>query len=303
MPRSVSPFLRERAERLSRGEPSAAVMRDLRAHYTTPCARRNKVSLLRTYFAERFPSRLGALDGVRITPEERRECKRGQREATGEKQRRVVRVDGDAVLAQCAGLLEAPASEGETRLQQLARVAVALLAVTGRRTAELLNGRSSFRAVRGRPHECVFAGQLKTRGERGAYRIPLLLPFADVKRGFERLRRLQRGDDARAMDNARVSSRYQRPLSRALAAAPGPLSTFSRLHELRAFYACAAYEAFEVVTGGGKELASQREAVRGVLGHASLSEASKYTGFRVTVRRRLGEFALDAPDALAPAAE
>lgn len=294
MPRTVSPFLRERAERLSGGEPAAAVMRDMRAHYTTPCARRNKVSLLRRYVAERFPSKVGSLDGVQITREERRECKQGQAEATAKKQRRAVRVDGDAVIAQCARLLEAPASEGETRLQELARVAVALLAVTGRRTAELLNGRSSLRAVRGRPHECVFAGQLKTRGDPRPYRIPLLLRFAEVKRGLDRLRELQRGDDARAMDNARVSSRYQRPLSRALAAATGPLSTFSRLHELRAFYACAAYEAFEIVepTDDGRQLASQREAVRGVLGHASLSEASKYTSFRVTVRK-MGEFALD----------
>ena len=41
--------------------------------------------------------------------------------------------------------------------------------------------------------------------------------------------------------------------------------------------------------------ASQREAVRGVLGHASLSEASKYTSFQVRgLRRRLGTFDLRA---------
>lgn len=293
MPRSVSPFLRERAERLGRGEPSAAVMRDMRAHYTTPCARRNKVSLLRNYFAERFPSKLDALSGVEITREERRDCKRSQSEATDKRQRRAVRADGDAVIAQCADELDTPRKGGETRLQELARVAVALLAVTGRRTAELLNGRSSFRTVRGRPHECVFAGQLKTRDPR-PYRTPLLLPLAEVRRGLDRLRRLQAEDDVRYMDNARVSSRYQRPLSRALKALAGPMAIFSKLHELRAFYACAAYEAFDVVitSGARRELASQREAVRGVLGHASLSEASKYTGFRVAMRR-IGEFALD----------
>ena len=71
MPRSVSPFLRERADRLSRGEAAAAVMRDMRAHYTTPCARRNKVSLLRTYFAERHPSQLAAPTSAAVFAAER----------------------------------------------------------------------------------------------------------------------------------------------------------------------------------------------------------------------------------------
>ena len=288
--------------RLSQGESAANAMREMREHYTTPCARRNKVSLLRNYFMETYPAQAGALANVQVSAEEGRECKRSQRKSTADRQRRVTKVpNGDAIVDYCLKELENHSPRpSETRSQELGRLAICLLAVTGRRTTELLNGISTFRAVSGNPHVCVFRGQLKSKAK-GAYRIPLLVPFDVVKQGLSRLKRLQVGDGVGGMNNAQVSSKYQRALSRALEAQEahqGPMGVFRKIHELRAFYACAAYEAFDVVirnpngASSAEEFASLRHAVKSILGHASMSEASKYTRFRVTITKRLGTFYL-----------
>ena len=51
--------------------------------------------------------------------------------------------------------------------------------MSGRRFAELVNGRSTFAPA---PHEhyTAFSGQLKKRGAQAAYRIPLLVPVTQV---------------------------------------------------------------------------------------------------------------------------
>ena len=84
----------------------------------------------------------------------------------------------------------------------------ALLLCSGRRFAEIMNGRSTFRQVEGSRYHCLFEGQVKKRGDGKAYTIPLLCQYTEFERGLSALRARQPADITN-LTNKEVSNKYQ----------------------------------------------------------------------------------------------
>jgi hypothetical protein len=184
----------------------------------------------------------------------------------------------------------------------LYELALALLVLTGRRTTEVLNGRSAFDAAPDpREHACLFVGQLKARSARAPYRIPLLAPFADVAAALACLRRRQAGGGGGGgggdrdgggggLSNVDVSRRYQSGLGQHLKAHP-VYASLGKVHALRAVYANACLHLFD----WSDRPWSDNAVVMHVLGHASPDESLAYTAMRVefseaSARGSLGRF-------------
>lgn len=119
--------------------------------------------------------------------------------------------DAHRLLAHTEEVLQAP---HEVPIYE---VVAALLFASGRRTTEVLNGRSSFEAIKGYPHGCYFSGQLKARRKvrQMRYKIPLLVAFPLFQKALAFVRAWQ--GDVTDLTNKQVSSRYQPNLQRYLA--------------------------------------------------------------------------------------
>lgn len=214
------------------------------------------------------------VDKLRISAAEVGECKARKRERVARKNARALRVDGGALLKAARATLAAPERACFWEL------CLALLLATGRRTAEVLNGRSEFSAVEdgegGEDGEsALFSGQLKTRGERAAYRIPVLAPLPHVRAALARLRALQPAD-VRAMSNAEVSSKYQSRLRQAMQRHP-VYGALRRVHDLRGIYVWIAYKTRDWGDAWIAHVACE------ILGHSDIAESNVYTPFLVTV--------------------
>ena len=87
----------------------------------------------------------------------------------------------------------------------------ALAVVSGRRSTELLNGRSTFIAVPHKPTLALFEGQLKTKSDTPRpYVIPLCCNFDTFSRGLHALRVIQHRDGGVAhLTSTEVSDRYR----------------------------------------------------------------------------------------------
>ena len=87
----------------------------------------------------------------------------------------------------------------------------ALAVVSGRRSTELLNGRSTFLAVPNKPTLALFEGQLKTKSDTPCpYFTPLCCNFDTFIRGLDALRTIQRRDGGIAhLTNTEVSDKYR----------------------------------------------------------------------------------------------
>lgn len=137
--------------------------------------------------------------------------------------------DVEALIAHARGVLATPREAHANDLM------TALLFASGRRTAELLNGRSQFTKLAGHAHGCHFKGQLKARKHvaEAWFTIPLLVPFSAFQAGLLALREWQ--GDVSALSNDQVSNRYQPNLGRHLAEHPVG-GVYVRPHLLRAIY-------------------------------------------------------------------
>jgi len=226
-----------------------------------------------------LPARIRALH---ITADESRVCKRRARERLTQRHTRALCIDGPATIALAVRDLESA--------DDLYDLTLALLLLTGRRTAEILNGRSRFDAVEGDAdeHRARFIGQLKTRaawcanedGDAG-FVIPLLAPRARIERGLERLRGLQalrRGDsDPVSLSNEEISASYQSALGKRLGdheaygrALGGCVGT--HVHALRSAYAALVFHAFPWPPRWSPMAVAAR-----VCGHRDAHDAMAYT--------------------------
>lgn len=236
---------------------------------------------------------------LKITREEMRACKReGARKAL-EKNRRKEKVDGCALLDRAREHVALP------DLPSFAELALALMLVTGRRSCEILNGRSTF--AKEDEYALRFAGQAKKRrGETGTrdeeddgepqhedeqkeksgeheedetashhrtdeYVVPTLAPADAILSALEVLRVRQRHAK---LGNRETSRRYQSLLSRTLLGAE-PWKSCKRAHSLRGVYACMALRLFD----WGEEEPSEAYVAMCLLGHAGLQESLVYTPF------------------------
>lgn len=145
-------------------------------------------------------------------------------------------------------------------------LACCLMLVSGRRLAEMLNGKSTFVPVS--RSTVSFDGQLKKRHECGEYTIPLLVDSDLFVRAFKtlRTRQLALTPDLCQLSNVQVTAKYQGNLARQLKES---FNAFHHIHVLRSFYASAVFEAYTVN-------ATFARCAMQCLGHETLQESLSY---------------------------
>ena len=225
----------------------------------------------------RLPENVYAL---RVTRAEVRECKRLT--TRGAMQKNCTRrcVNGRALLADARFLVAHP-EEAPSGVAGVLDLALALMLVTGRRTCETLNMRSTLEEED--THAARFGGQAKRRGGPGeAYTISLLAPFADVARALDELRRRQGHRDD--VSNRATSRRYQSALRQRLLRKSGAWTAVGCVHDLRGIYACMALRLFRWPSEYSEAFLAMS-----LLGHRGLHESLVYTPFY------LGEDFADEP--------
>ena len=236
-----------------------------------------------------LPPRLG--ENVRklcINPKERKAAKTQATLGRLRKNQQRICIQGGQMLECATRDLLSPTSH-ELDL------ALSLLFVTGRRTCELMNGRSSFSSKEGNDRVAHFVGQAKRRkkrggegsGEEGGYDIPLLVPFPVLESAMARLRELQGN---RTRTNEETSLRYQSALGKRLSGRGDALSAAGRVHSLRSAYACLALHLFR-----WEKRVSPSFVVMNVLGHTCLEDSLVYTTVHLEDEDALPKRVLSAP--------
>ena len=211
------------------------------------------------------------LDAFRLSRDETLSLKR-QREAS------LLRKSDAPLTVPCFAKLLATVRamlETATPNDTYARLILPLLLVSGRRFAEVANGRSTFVPLPAE-HYAVFTGQLKKKGgvAPAPYTIPLLVPFGSFATGLLALRQKQACALAN-LTNAETTKRWQKTVQRGLdgGALPGFPPT-AHIHDLRATYVAAVGELFV------SPVSAPRMAMR-VLGHETLQDSLAYSHVRV----------------------
>lgn len=223
---------------------------------------------------------------VCLTEAEKQLIKQQKRERTVAKHKHAPRVDGNGVLRHATSVVRNASRHG------LYDLSLALLLVTGRRTCELLNGRSSFVCASegisdddgvqlvAPEYTLQFTGQLKVRkGMRGEarYAIPTLMPALDVLSAIDVLRAKQKttSDDVRRITNAAVSRKYQSGLGQRLRSNT-EFASVRCVHALRGVYASIAYRMHDWKAW------TLPAVVMRILGHVSAEESLAYTAMHVS---------------------
>lgn len=242
--------------------PASEVVDRVRRHYKTPCSRKSKVSLIR--------SKLSPKQRKLVKPNKKDiiDCAALSKKNMASKLKNALKFNNDELLEHATSTL-ASKTAGTYDL------ALALMTVTGRRSSEILNGRSSFGQVRGKKTHALFKGQLKKRKtESDAYTIPLLCTRELVNEGLDKLRARQ-PRDIQTYSPARVSRRYQSSIRKHSLKHP-VYKQFNNLHDLRGCYAVMAARAYDC----GSNMQDQY-AISKFLGHADPKEAMPYMAYRL----------------------
>lgn len=260
-------------EMLRANRPLADVLRLLRSTYTTPCSLRTAVSNVRSTYKIKYGEDAPLLP---IGEDTHRECKRLSRRNALKKNSAMLNIDGDALLQYARHTLR------HTDEADMYAIALALLVVTGRRTSEIMNGKSKFELVRDRKYVAIFHGQLKTKRQ-VAYAIPLLASIQRVREGLQALR-LKQGQRSKRSpkSNRGVSSKYQSGL-RQYALKKPIFSKLNKLHDLRGIYATMTYRS---ITWGRSQPTPTMATMR-FLGHQDLKDANVYTTYNVKYDRKV----------------
>lgn len=152
-------------------------------------------------------------------------------------------------------------------------LAIPLLLLSGRRTTEIMNGKSTFAPVPDDLRICKFSGQLKIRGntERYTNTIPLLCDWSTFARGLSLLRLKQKGE--KIEDSKKCHTRFQANLKAGMAQVL-PCLAGRTPHDLRSVYLTLCDHMFR--TGVTK----QRLAMQ-ILGHVTIQESLSYNHVHV----------------------
>ena len=149
-----------------------------------------------------------------------------------------------------------------------------LLLVSGRRTAEICNGKSVFTPSDIGPTYCTFDGQLKTKSEVvQPYVIPLLVDFSLFKRGLDVWFQKHGMRDATKsnIDAAAIySSNIGRDRMRIL-----PLPATGTVHTLRSIYIQMVWNGYQDIPYTFSRLAMA------CLGHSSMQESLSYSNVKL----------------------
>jgi hypothetical protein len=201
---------------------------------------------------------------LKPTRTQMKECKRLGAQSVVRKNKKRVRVHGRKLLATARCALSDAGKNG------LVELAFALMLVTGRRTCEILNGRSCFKKVG--DYAVSFCGVAKRRGYAPTIIIPVLAPANVVCSAIDVLRELQKNI---TLSNMRVSTRYQSLLCRNLVNKQ-PWNQCVKVHGLRGIYACMALQLFR-----WEDDASDAYVAMCILGHTGLHESLAYTTYHL----------------------
>lgn len=179
--------------------------------------------------------------------------------------------NGKALHDKIRLLLQPPKNEEEETISEMI---LGLCAASGRRTAEIANGRSVFLPMPKQRYGAIFLGQLKKKGKKREtnYTIALLVPFEEFATALERLR--ERQGDVSHLSNKKISIRYQGNLSRTMKETFSELSSRARAHDLRAMYAQMVFQAFDWE-------ASFNHVTMRMLGHDTLEQSLSYSTVKV----------------------
>ena len=199
---------------------------------------------------------------VHITSDEYAIVKKNRVACLARRHENAPSINGDEILDHCKLTLSKSDDVG------LYELTLCLLAVSGRRTTELLNGKSSFEKVH--TYGCAFSGQLKTKRSK-VYNIPLLVPYDLFERGWLQLRKMQTNVKA---TNKLVSQTYQSGLCQYLHK-HAVFKNVSRVHALRGIYAKLVFQMFEC------HPYTEICTVQRCLGHVKLEEALAYIALEV----------------------
>jgi len=281
------------------------VRRRVHGAYRSPCSRRTHLSRIRSRLADDDRHR-ALVTRLRPEAETTRACRKVQRDAVMAKLRRARVFDAEALWTEAASFVFHCTDEAERGVTPQRgwryRLALALMTLTGRRQAEILNGRSAFASLRGgdlqpavRAHAARFRGQLKRHRSRApAYPIPLLCPRDRVVRALEVLRTLQPSDVA-SWDNDRVSRRYQSSLGQYMRKHPVYGRMLKRVHDLRGTYLVMATQMFDF----GDDALDSYVAMQ-LLGEGSPEPTLVYNTFKSKTRvpkEPIGAWPLEPPPA------
>lgn len=224
---------------------------------------------------------------MRLDSDEARVCREEQKMALIEKNANVIHIeDADALLVRMRQLIDS--NKGG-----VAEVALALMFLSGRRSAEILNYRSVFEPLDGHSHLCYFVGQLKknTQEERKQrYVIPLLCDFHLFEKGIRYMRSLKsqrhiaatraaKGDAA--YDNKQIAKKYTSQLHYMQ---KKKFPHLNKSHDLRALYVLYVHNLFE-------HTLSLPLLCKIVLIHDDMNESVHYSAIRLTgfVAPKLGK--------------
>jgi hypothetical protein len=186
-----------------------------------------------------------------------------------EKNANIINVPGgEALLAHLTSILD-----NASPTDSFAVLLCALAAVSGRRSCELLNGKSTFEPVANKPTLALFTGQLKTKSETPhPFVIPLCCTFTSFTRGLEALRAIQARDGGVAQfTNAEVTDKYRWVSVRAIPA----LAQLPNIKTLRSLYIMFVFDNLYDCPWSFNETACV------CLGHRELTESLHYAGLKV----------------------
>ena len=182
------------------------------------------------------------MDTFKLTHEQNTELKRRQVEGLERKTSNVcvVATSINLLLDKAKAVLDS--ADKADKADMLTLIA-AVMVVTGRRTAEITNGHSTFEEVPGQDHHARFTGQVKTRGKPKPYTIPILVPFETLVKGFAAMQLMQRNEK---LPNDKAKDKYQSILSTALSKQRVLKNLPSRLnpHEVHSIYAAIVVSVF-----------------------------------------------------------
>ena len=152
-----------------------------------------------------------------------------------------------------------------------------LMLLVGRRTCEIVNGRSLFESEG--DYTISFTGQAKRRRQKKqiTYSVPCLHSSTTIVKAFERINEWVHPPSQKkgVSENQMVSQKYQSLLRRTMLTHP-VLHQAGRVHALRGLYARMTYRLFD-----WKDDYSEAFVVMHVLGHLGLNESLVYTSFHI----------------------
>jgi len=169
-----------------------------------------------------------------ISNNELKECKKLSKNIKLVSNYKKIIVNGEKILSHCRFVIDNP-------LQfTMYELGLSIIFLTGRRTCEIMNGKSTF--LNGDTEfQSLFHGQAKKRTNNSSYAVPILHNFDSIQKAFERLRLLQK----KIPDtNEQVSSKYSSGLRQFLLASDTFKET-KKVHNLRKIYACLCLKLFD----------------------------------------------------------